>query len=111
MKIISASIDLNKIDESRIVTGKNGERYLNIDITVKDEKNQFGQDTAITLQQTKQERESKVKKVFIGNGKTMWEGEPLHKPAKPVEKQPETTQMSHGANDPYSEVKDDDLPF
>lgn len=108
MKLISASIDLNKIDESRIVTGKNGERWINIDITVKDEKNQYGQDTAITLQQTKAERDNKVKKTFIGNGKTMWEGEPLHKPTKQVE---DTPKIQHGANDPYSEVKEDDLPF
>lgn len=105
MKIISASIDLNKIDESRIVNGKNGERYLNIDITVKDEKNQYGQDTAITLQQTKQERDSKAKKVYIGNGKTMWEGEPLNKTVKQVEKQPEPAQETQ-TDESFS-----DLPF
>ena len=105
MKLISASIDLNKINESRIVTGKNGERYLNIDITVKDEKNQYGQDTAITLQQTKAERDSKSKKIYIGNGKTMWEGEPLHKPSKPVEKlQIDTRGLQETQTD-------DDLPF
>ena len=92
MKIISASIDLNKIDRSKLIAGKNGAEYLNIDITVKDEKDNFGNDTAITLKQTKEERESKAKKVFIGNGKTMWEGEPLHKTTKPVEKQPEPVQ-------------------
>lgn len=92
MKLISASIDLNKIDRSKLIAGKNGAEYLNIDITVKDEKDNFGNDTAITLKQTKEERDSKAKKVYIGNGKTMWEGEPLHKPAKPVEKQPEPTQ-------------------
>lgn len=91
MKIISASIDLNKIDRSKLIAGKNGAEYLNIDITVKDEKDNFGNDTAITLKQTKDERDSKAKKVYIGNGKTMWEGEPLHKPAKPVEKYPEPT--------------------
>ena len=91
MKIISASIDLNKIDRSKLIAGKNGAEYLNIDITVKDEKDNFGNDTAITLKQTKEERDSKAKKVYIGNGKTMWEGEPLHKPTKPVEKYPEPT--------------------
>lgn len=103
MKIISASIDLNKIDRSKLIAGKNGAEYLNINITVKDEKDNFGNDTAITLKQTKEERESKAKKVFIGNGKTMWEGEPLHKPVKPVEKQPEPVQ------DNYDES--DSLPF
>lgn len=90
MKIISASIDLNKIDRNKLIAGKNGAEYLNIDITIKDDKDAYGNDTAITLKQSKEERDSKAKKVYIGNGKTMWEGEPLHKPAKPVEKQPET---------------------
>lgn len=100
MKIISASIDLNKIDRNKLIAGKNGAEYLNIDITVKDEKDNFGNDTAITLKQTKEERDSKAKKVYIGNGKTMWEGEPLHKPTKPVEKQPEIVQNSYDESDP-----------
>jgi hypothetical protein len=105
MKLISASIDLNKIDESKVVTGKNGERYFNIDITVKDEKNQFGQDTAITIQQSKAERDSKAKKVYIGNGKTIWEGAPLHQPTKQSE--PVETQMK----EPETDTNEDDLPF
>lgn len=99
MKIISASIDLNKIDRSKLIAGKNGAEYLNIDIILKDEKDNFGNDTAITLKQTKEERESKAKKVYIGNGKTMWEGEPLHKPVKPVEKQPEAVQSNYDESD------------
>ena len=99
MKIISASIDLNKIDRSKLIAGRNGAKYLNIDITVKDEKDNFGNDTAITLKQTKEERDSKAKKVYIGNGKTMWEGEHLHKPVKQVEKQPEPIQGSYDESD------------
>jgi len=72
MKIISASIDLNKIEKSRIIEGKNGAKYYNIDIIVNDEKNQFGQDTSISTALTKEEREAKAKKNFIGNGKTVF---------------------------------------
>ena len=80
MKIIAASIDLSKIDKSKIVTTdkdgnqfKNGAKYLNIDIIVNDEKNQYGQDTSISHSQSKEEREAKEKKVYIGNGKTVYE--------------------------------------
>lgn len=86
MKIISASIDVTKIDKSKLVEGKNGAKYLNIDIIVNDEKNKFGNDTGITLKQTKEERDSKAKKVYIGNGKTVWEKKTEPAPAnKPVQ--------------------------
>lgn len=82
MKIISASIDVTKIDKTKLVEGKNGAKYLNIDIIVNDEKDKFGNDTGITLKQTKEERDSKAKKVYIGNGKTVWEKKSEQTPAQ-----------------------------
>lgn len=75
MKIISASIDLKKIDRSKIVFGKTGAEYVNIQVLLRDEKDQYGNDVAITLNQSKEERESGVQKIYIGNGKTVFEGE------------------------------------
>ncbi len=82
MRIISASIDLMKIDKSKIVTKnkegqpfKDGAKYINIDIIVNDEVNEYGQDTAIKVNQSKEERESGVKATYLGNGKTVWTGE------------------------------------
>lgn len=72
--IISASIDLAKIDKSKIVAGKNGAKYYNILISVNDEKNQYGQDVSISENQSKEEREGGQKKNYIGNGKTIWTG-------------------------------------
>lgn len=72
MKIISASIDLTKIDKSKINNHKNGSAYYNIDIFIKDEKDQYGNDCAISQSQSKEEREAKDKKVYIGNGKSVW---------------------------------------
>lgn len=71
-QIISASIDLSKIDKAKIVNGKNGGKFYNFDIVINDEPNQYGQDVSITEKQTKEEREAKEKKVYIGNGKTVW---------------------------------------
>ena len=86
MKIISASIDVTNIDKTKLVDGKNGAKYLNIDIIVNDDKDKFGNDTGITLKQTKEERDSKAKKVYIGNGKTVWEKKSEQAPAnKPVQ--------------------------
>ena len=72
MKIYSASIDLTKIDKSKINNHVNGSAYYNIDIFIKDEKDQYGNDCAISQSQSKEEREAKDKKVYIGNGKSVF---------------------------------------
>ena len=54
---------------------ENGSLYYNIDIAVNDEKNKFGQDVSIFDSQTKEERESKAAKSYLGNGKTVWSNE------------------------------------
>lgn len=81
--IISASIDLAKINKSKIVAGKNGAKYYNILISVNDEKNQYGQDVSISENQSKEEREGGQKKNYIGNGKTIWTGTPKVNPNPP----------------------------
>ena len=70
-KLISASIDLSKIDKSKIVE-KNGAKYYNITISLNDEKDKYGNDCAIMQEQTKEERLAKEKKVYLGNGKIFW---------------------------------------
>lgn len=70
--IISASIDLAKIDTSRIVDGKNGAKYYNISINVNDEADQYGNNASVTTNQTKEERDAKAPKTYLGNGKTVW---------------------------------------
>jgi hypothetical protein len=70
--IISASIDLTKIDKSRIVPGKNGAQYYNIQINVNDEADQYGNNAFVVTNQTKEERDAKAQKTYLGNGKTVW---------------------------------------
>lgn len=71
--IIGASIDLSKIDKSKIVQGKNGAKYYNVDIIVNDKPDNYGNNVAITDKQTKEERTAKEKKVYLGNGKVVWQ--------------------------------------
>lgn len=72
MKIISASINLNKINKSKLIKGKDGNEYLNISIICNDSENEWGKDVTITESQSEQERKDKVKKNFIGSGKTVY---------------------------------------
>ena len=74
-RIIGASIDLAKLETAKIVQGKNGAKYVNIAIIVSDEPNQWGKDVSISLEQSKEEREAKAPKTFVGNGKTVYNSE------------------------------------
>lgn len=96
-KLISASLDLSKISKEKIKTTDKGQKFLNIDIWVNDEPNQWGQNVSINEQQTKDERERKDKKNYIGNGKTMEPGA-TSKPANVTPSRPANNQ-------------DDSLPF
>ena len=69
--IVQASINLNAIDKSKIIEGKKG-KYLPITITVNDEVDQFGNHGPVCIQQTKEEREAKVPKTYLGNVKVVW---------------------------------------
>lgn len=71
-QIISVSIDLNKLDKSRIVEGKNGAKYYNFTINVNDEKDQYGNDASVTISQTAEERQAKALRIFVGNGRVVW---------------------------------------
>ena len=69
--IIKASIDLNKIPKEKIFVGKKG-KYLPITITINDELDQFGNQGPVVVEQTKEEREAKVAKTYLGNVKVVW---------------------------------------
>ena len=68
--IINASIDLSKVDKSKIFE-KDGKKWLNLSISVNDE-TRYGNNVGIALSQSKEEREAKTQKTFIGNGKVAW---------------------------------------
>jgi hypothetical protein len=60
---LTASINLDKIDEKKIITGKKG-RYVNIGIWINDTPNQFGKDVSI-----QQLTEANEPKIYLGEGK------------------------------------------
>ena len=75
--LINASIRVDKLPKEKFVKGKvdkNGDTpvYYNFTISVNDETNQFGQNVSAFDSQTKEEREAKKPKQYIGNGKVVW---------------------------------------
>lgn len=71
MKILNVSINLSKIDKSKIINGKKG-KYANLTIYVDDEKDQYGNDVTAIQSQDKEEREVKKDKIYLGNGRVVF---------------------------------------
>jgi len=68
--ILNAGIDLTKIEKSKIIKGKKGS-YINVTIFINDEIDQFGNNASVIMSQTKEEREAKTPRVYLGNGRTV----------------------------------------
>jgi|TARA_R100001594_G_scaffold4246_1_gene15200 hypothetical protein len=69
--IIKTSINLNNIPKDKIYNGKKG-KYLPITITLNDEPDQFGNQGPVVVEQTKDERDAKAAKTYLGNVKVVW---------------------------------------
>jgi hypothetical protein len=70
--LINVSLRVDKLPKEKFVAGKDGAVYYNFTIGVNDEANQFGQNVSLTDSQTKEEREAKKSKNYIGNGTVVW---------------------------------------
>ena len=69
--IIKTSINLNNIPKEKIFVGKKG-KYLPITITLNNEPDQFGNQGPVVVEQTKEERDAKAAKTYLGNVKVVW---------------------------------------
>jgi len=102
--IIATSINLNKIPKDKIINGAKG-KYLPITITLNDELDQFGNNGPVTVQQSKEERDAKTEKVYLGNVKVVWTND-QNVGVPPREGQAAPAQAAPAAAAPV-----DDLPF
>lgn len=69
--IVNFSIDLTKIPKDKIIDGKKG-KYLPITLTLNDEVDNYGNNGPVIVAQSKEEREAKTAKVYLGNAKVNW---------------------------------------
>jgi hypothetical protein len=65
--LVNASINLEKIEKSKIIKGKKGS-YINVTVFINDEKDEYGNNASVIMSQTKEEREAKTDRVYLGNG-------------------------------------------
>ena len=99
--IIKTSINLGNIPKDKIFHGKKGQ-YLPITITINDEVDQFGNQGPVVVEQSKEEREAKSPKTYLGNVKVVWSN------GQNVEPAPRDNNSAPAAPAP---AVDEDLPF
>jgi hypothetical protein len=96
--LINASIDLTKVDKTKLVKGK----YLNLTISINDNLDNYGNNVSLTIQQSKEERDLKASKTYLGNGKVVYTNGEVNV----AEKQEKPLQNT---SDKFKDVPD--LPF
>ena len=99
--IIKTSINLNNIPKDKIYAGKKG-KYLPITITLNNDLDQFGNQGPVVVEQTKEERDAKAAKTYLGNVKVVWTN------GQNVDTVPKD---GNSAPAPTPATADDDLPF
>lgn len=70
--LINVSLRVDKLPKEKFVQGKDGAVFYNFTVAVNDESNQWGQNVSLTDSQTKEEREAKKPKSYLGNGTVIW---------------------------------------
>ena len=91
-KIINVKVDVTKLDKNKFFKGKKG-TYANITIAENmDGESEYGDTHYVFESQSKEERDAKTPKNYLGNGKEFVFG-------------------SNGTTQGTTETVDDDLPF
>ena len=95
--IINGSIRVDRLPKEKFIKGKDGAVYYNFTIAVQDE-TRYGNNVAFMDSQTKEEREAKVAKTYLGNGKVVWMSD-------------KGVTVAERDDQPVAEPASDDLPF
>lgn len=69
--LINVSINLDNLDKSKIIKGKKG-NYYNLTLSVQDQTSQYGDNVSIFDTQSKEQREAKEDRNYVGNGKVVF---------------------------------------
>ena len=70
--ILNLNLRVDKLPKEKFVKGKDGAVYYNLTVSINDDTNQFGQNVTAIDSQTKEEREAKKPKTYLGNGSVVW---------------------------------------
>lgn len=89
-----------------------GEKGISIDFSINNDTNAYGQNVTAYVSQTKEQREAKATRFYVGNGKCFWTDGSINIAAKKEE-----VHTAEVISEPFptatnaSNVTHDDLPF
>ena len=69
--LINFNLNVAKLQKEKFVAGKEGAVYVNLTMAVNDE-TRYGNNTSVYVAQSKEEREAKKQRQYLGNGKVLW---------------------------------------
>jgi len=83
----------------------NDKGWANITVFVNDETNTYGQNVSASNEQSKEQREAKEAKTYVGNGRVVWTSDGVISPAVKVEREVVASEQSTAGRETP------DLPF
>ena len=93
---VNQSINLSKLDKSKLFKGKDGSMWANLTSYLDTEKDQYDNNGGIQQSLSKEEREQGIKAPYIGNNKIFWT---------------DSSQAQAKSPEPTLSLEDEDLPF
>ena len=69
--LINFNLRVDKLPKEKFIAGKEGAVYVNLTMAVNDE-TRYGNNTSVYVAQSKEEREAKKQRQYLGNGKVLW---------------------------------------
>jgi len=91
-KLINAQINKSKLQGLVHYTNKRtNEESVNVTISLNDTPDQYGNNASIWVSQTKEERDAKAPKVYLGNGKVIYDSDMPRQNAPEMPKEAPTT--------------------
>ena len=71
--ILNLDIDLTQLPKEKIQEGKNGHKYIKLTVATMKQEDKYGNDLTVWAAQSKEEREAKADRRYVGKGKTFGE--------------------------------------
>ena len=102
--IIKGSINLSEIPKDKIIEGKKG-KYIPITITINNDVDAYGNHGPVVVSQSKEEREAKEQRTYLGNASIVWTDGEFPSPIK------RDSQPAAASAPAEKKVAQDDLPF
>jgi len=91
--LINFNLNIAKLPKEKFIAGKEGAVYVNLTMAVNDE-TRYGNNTSVYVAQSKEEREAKKQRQYLGNGKVLWTDNVITTAEREPQAEPVTTEKA-----------------